>query len=137
MELEVEKRLATGTLEDAVIRALIYIRLPDGRVDERGYRVVKQIRASLPDKTLSPAALKQALRDQFLLVHRDQERAIEALPALVGTDPGERQAAVDIIHRILAAGGDLSAESKRRLARVEALFGVGKKRRAEAEPTST
>jgi pimeloyl-ACP methyl ester carboxylesterase len=137
MELEVEKRLATGTLEDAVIRALIYIRLPDGRVDERGYRVVKQIRASLPDKTLSPAALKQALRDQFLLVHRDQERAIEALPALVGTDPGERQAAVDIINRILAAGGDLSAESKRRLARVEALFGVGKKRRAEAEPTST
>ena len=136
IQAELEKKYSTGSLEDAVIRSLIYIRLPDKTVDERGYRVIKQIRASRPDKALSPTVLKQALRDQFLLVYRDQERAIEALPALVGTDPAERQAAVDIIHRILAAGGDLSAESKRRLARVEALFGVGKKRRAEAEAAS-
>jgi len=132
IQAEVERRISTGTLEDAVVRALIYIRLPDGTVDERGFQVIKEIRTSRPDIASSPAQLKQAMRDQFLLVYRDQERAIEALPGLVGSDPLKRQATMDIVRRILAGGGGMSAESKRRLARVEALLGVGKKPRAEA-----
>lgn len=41
-------------------------------------------------------------------------------------EPAERRAAVAVIRRILAAGGALPEEGRRRLARVEALFGETK-----------
>ncbi len=74
------------------------------------------------------------MREQYLLVRLDEERAIAALPKLLGADANERKATLDVLHRVLAARGDMSDEGKRRLARVEALFDVKpeKARKAEA-----
>ena len=129
-----EQHVNVGGPDEAVIRALIYIRLPDGVIDERGFAVIKQIRASRPpERRVSLARGREMLREQYLLVYLDEERAVAALPAMVGDDPAERQAAIDILHRVLSASGELSAESKKRLARVEALLGVEAKRRNEPE----
>ena len=41
---ELESQFEAGGLAEAVIRALIYIRLPENSIDERGYSVAKAVR---------------------------------------------------------------------------------------------
>ena len=69
---------------------------------------------------MSLARFKEMLREQFLLVLLDQKRAVAALPKLLGADAAERGMALDVLHKVLAARGDLSEEGKRRLAEIEA-----------------
>jgi hypothetical protein len=82
---------------------------------------------------MSLAQFKTIVREQYLLVCLDEDRAINALPTLLGPDTAERKAALDTLHRILDARGDMSAEGRRRLTRVEAMFGVTPGRAAKAE----
>ena len=122
---ELESRFEAGGPEEAALRALIYVRLPEGSVDERGFAVLKLIRASRgPAKRMSLARFKEVVREQYLLVRLDEERAVAALPKLLGEDSSTRKATLDAVHRVLAARGALSSEAKRRLSRVEALFEV-------------
>jgi hypothetical protein len=131
---ELEHRFDVGGLDEAVMRALVYIRLPEGSVDERGFAILKLIRASRPAaKRLSLTQFKTIVREQYLLVRLDEDRAINALPALLGPDAMGRKAALNILHRILDARGDISAEGKRRLTRVETMFGVTPGRTIKAE----
>jgi hypothetical protein len=137
MRAELEHRFEAGGPEEAVLRSLVYIRLPEGKVDERGFAALKLIRAARPaEKRMSLARFKDVLRDQFLLVTADEERAIAALPKLLGGDGSARKAALDALHRVLAARGELSAEGRRRLARVEVLFEVRPEKFKRAELTN-
>jgi hypothetical protein len=125
LRAELQGRFDVGGPEEAALRALIYIRLADGSIDERGFAVLKQIRTSRPvARRISLARFKEILREQYLLVRLDQERALGAVPKLLGDDDAARKATLDVLHRVLAARGDLSDEEKRRLTRVEALFGA-------------
>jgi hypothetical protein len=134
LRAELEERFDVGGLEEAAVRALIYIRLPGGSVDERGFAVLKLIRASRPvGKQMSLARFKELVREQYLLVCLDEERAINALPKLLGTDANARRSAMDVLHRLLAARGDLSDEAGRRLSRIEALFAITQKEAVTAE----
>ncbi len=131
---ELEHRFEVGGLEEAVMRTLIYIRLPEGSVDERGFAALKLMRASRPvAKQMSLARFKDLVREQHMLVSLDEDRAINALPTLLGSNAKERRAALDILHQVLAARGGLSAEGSRRLARVEAMFSVEAERAARTE----
>jgi pimeloyl-ACP methyl ester carboxylesterase len=125
LRAELEHRFEVGSLEAAVLRALVYIRLPEGTVDERGFATLKLLRASRPvAKRMSLAQFKAMVKEQFLLVSLDEERAIAALPRLLGDDAGTRKTALDALHKVLAAPGDVSDVAKQRLARVEALLDV-------------
>jgi hypothetical protein len=125
LRAELGQRFETGGLEEAALRALVYIRLAEGSVDERGFAMLKLVRASRPAaKRLSMARFKEILREQYLLVRLDEERALRSLPMLLGEDDAGRKAALDVLRRVLAARGEMSDESARRLARVEELFGV-------------
>ncbi len=129
-----ERRFEVGGLEEAALRALIYIRLPDGVVDERGFAVLKLIRASRPaNKRLSLVHFKEVLREQYLLVRLDEERAITALPKLLGENAIARRTTLNILHQILAARGDMSIEGERRLARVKTLFDTGPEKATKTE----
>jgi hypothetical protein len=108
-----------------MIRVLIYITLPARRIDERGFAVAKAIRAARPPgQRLSQPRLKELFTEQFLLLKMDEARAIEALPQLLPTDMAQRREALIELKRVVAASGSLSEESAKRLAEVEALFGV-------------
>ena len=97
--------------------------------------MLKLIRASRPaSRRVSLARFKEMLREQFLLVCLDEERAVQTLPALLGADAGERKMAVDVLHRVLEARGALSDEGKRRLARIEAVFGAKPAKTPAPEP---
>jgi len=60
---DLERRFEEGGLEEAVLRALIYVRKLDGAFDERGFRMLKIIRESRkPNERLSLAQFKEIFK---------------------------------------------------------------------------
>ena len=76
------------------------------------FAVLKLIRASRPAaKRMSLARFKEMLREQYLLVRLDQERASVRCRSCWATTLPARKTALDVLHRVLAARGDLSDEA--------------------------
>jgi pimeloyl-ACP methyl ester carboxylesterase len=126
LRAELELQFEAGGLAEAMIRALIYIRLPENSIDERGYSVAKAVRDARPaGLRLSQPQLKALFCDQFLLLTMDPGRAVRALPNLLPADPATRRQALADIRRVLAASGRQSEEATRRLGEIDALFSAG------------
>jgi hypothetical protein len=105
------------------VRALLYVRIAGGKTDERGFAALEQVASELPPaKRLGLARFKEMVREQFLILLRDEERAIAALPKLLPEDRRERETALDLLRRVLAARGRLSEEENRRFRRIEGFF---------------
>jgi hypothetical protein len=118
------ERFEQGGFEEAVLRALIYVRLPERAFDERGYRVLKSIRESRKaNERLSLLRFKEMLKEQFQLLCLDEGRAIEALPRLIKGGDAEAAAALDALDRLVSVRDPLDLEGKRRLKRVRSLLG--------------
>ncbi len=77
---ELKARISEGDPREAVIRALLYIRMPDGVVDERGFNLLRRLREET-GKGISLAAFKQMLREQFMMLLIDERSAINAIPS--------------------------------------------------------
>ena len=120
-----EHRFEAGGADEGALRALIYIRRPDGAADERGFRMLKIIRDSRKaNRQLTLSQFKDMVKEQFQLVLFDEERAIKALPKLVHPGEPESDAALDALRALLVAPGPLPQEEKSRVVRVEKLLGV-------------
>ena len=52
--------------------------------------------------------MKEIIREQYLLVRLDEERAIAALPGLLGADGAQRKDMLEAVHQVIAATGALS-----------------------------
>ena len=124
MAAHLEQQIETGGLCEAAVRALLYIRMPDGVADERGFAALQQIASELPAaKRIGLSRFKEIVRDQFLILRLDEERAIASLPKLLPADRRARETALGLIRRIIEARGAPSEEGGRRLKRIETLFG--------------
>jgi pimeloyl-ACP methyl ester carboxylesterase len=129
LRAELERKFQVGGLPQAVLRALIYVRMPERSVDERGFAMLQAIRNMQPvNDRMSLPELKECLKEQFLLVRLDEERAVRAIPRLLPDSQAARQAGLEALSAMLGARGGLSEEGARRLSRVEALFAI------EAQP---
>jgi hypothetical protein len=118
-----EQRIDQGGLLEAAVRALIYVRLSEGKVDERGFAALKQISSELPPaKRIGYVRFKEIVKEQYLILLMDAGRAIAALPKLLPDDRRECEEALAMVCRVLAARGALPAEGRRRLERIEAMF---------------
>ena len=94
-------------------------------VDERGFAALQAIRAMQPvNDRMSMAELKACLKEQYLLVRLDEERAVRAIPRLLPDSEHARRTALDALLQVLGARGALPEEGLRRLGRIEALFGL-------------
>jgi hypothetical protein len=125
LRAELQTRFEAGGFAEALVRALIYVRLPNGSVDERGFAMLQAIRAAQPaSKRLSLVELKDVFRTQYLLVRLDDQRAVQAIPKLLPLEEPQRRAGLDALRRVIAAQGTPDAEGRRRLQQIEALFGV-------------
>jgi hypothetical protein len=121
--VHLEQRIDQGGLIEAAVRALIYVRLPEGRVDERGFAALKQISAELPAaKRVGFVRFKEIVKEQYLMLLLDAERAIAALPKLLPANRRQCDEALALVRRVLAARGALPEEGSRRLERIEAMF---------------
>ena len=118
-----EQSIDQGGLIEAAVRALIYVRLPEGKVDDRGFAALKQISAELPAaKRVGLARFKEIVKEQYLMLLLDAERSITALPKLLPSNRRQCEEALALVRRVLAARGDLPEEGRRRLERIEAMF---------------
>jgi hypothetical protein len=112
-------------LREAAIRALIYVGIGRGAVDERGFEIVRRIRREHEGaRTLPLPQFKALLRDQFYMLLIDQDSALAAIPRMLPEDMNLRRQAFQAITHILSAAGPSSHEDQRRLARVAELFGL-------------
>ena len=122
---QLEQQINRGGSVEAAVRALIYIRSPEGKLDERGFAAMQEVGAALPAaKRVGLARLKEIVREQFLILLTAEERAIAALPELLPKKQQERASCLAAVRRVVAARGALPPEGSRRLERVEALFAV-------------
>jgi pimeloyl-ACP methyl ester carboxylesterase len=123
VKAHLEQSVDQGGLIEAVVRALIYVRLPEGKVDERGFAALKQISAQLPEaQRVGLTRFKEIVKEQYLILLLDAERAITALPKLLSDDRRQCEEAMALVRWVLAARSALPEEGRRRLARVEAMF---------------
>ena len=121
--LDLEQRVDQGGLLEAAVRALIYVRLPEGKVDERGFAALKQISAELPAaKRVGLTRFKEIVKEQYLILLLDAERGIVALSKLLPANRRQCEEALALVRRVLAARGALPEEGRRRLERVAAIF---------------
>jgi pimeloyl-ACP methyl ester carboxylesterase len=120
---ELEARFEVGGAVEAALRAIAYILNAQGGADERSYAVIKELHDAQPaGRPRSQGQLKKTLSDQVLLLRLDRKRAVDAIPKLVPKDAGERARTLRAIERVVGAQGELNAESKRRLARIQKMF---------------
>jgi hypothetical protein len=126
---ELERQIEQASPIEAALRALIYVLHPEHSFDERSFKILKEINSELPEtERISLARFKEMMKEQFLILVQEPERAVAAIPMLLPAGRGERNSLLGVIRQVANSDGALAPESKRRLARVETLFGEPKLR---------
>jgi len=118
---ELKARIPEGGPREAVIRALLYIRMPDGVVDERGFNLLRRMREEA-GKGLTLMAFKDLVREQFSMLVLDERRAVDAIPSMLVKNPDLASRMISILGRVIEAVGVQSSVSKVRLAEIQAMF---------------
>ena len=130
---ELKAKMPHGGLREGFVRTILYVLMPGGGVDERGFDVIRRIRAENPDgkslplpelRTLTLAQFKALVREQFFMLLIDRAAAVASIPALLPKDLAARHAAFALLRQILSAAGEITAESAGRLREAAQWFGV-------------
>ncbi|MEO3471482.1 DUF3141 domain-containing protein [Roseomonas sp. CAU 1739] len=114
--------MSEGGLREAVLRALLWIRLPTHQADERSFGVIRLIRRHFGVQALPLPDFKRIVRYQFFMLLIDEARAIESLPALLPADAGARAEGFALLRSVIIAAGEMPEEVTRRLAAIERMF---------------
>jgi len=134
---DLRARIPVGGLHEAVIRSLLYIGMPRGSVDERGFEVVRRIRRSQRGMHQLPlAAFKALVREQYLMLLIDPEASVAAIPAMLPADPDICVEALDVIKSVLSARGRIDGDIAERLQRIDRLFRVDREPLGVAMPST-
>jgi pimeloyl-ACP methyl ester carboxylesterase len=131
---ELKLRIGSGGLRECVIRGLLYVGMARGMVDERSLEALRRARASADGPRLTLPQFKALVREQFFMLLLDPDASLAAIPALLPANPDKRQAGFTLIRDVLSAGGDISGESAKRLARVAQLFEVDPEKQKTSGP---
>jgi hypothetical protein len=121
---ELKSKIPSGGLRECGIRALLYIGMARGMVDERSLEALRRMRREDNGSRLTLAQFKSLVREQFFMLLLDPEASLAAIPKMLPSDIGARRAAFAAIHDVLSAAREISGETRRRLDRVADLFGV-------------
>jgi len=115
------KEVGEGGPREAALRALLYIRMPEGAADERGLRFLQRMREEA-GAGLTLAEFKKLARDQFFTLLLDERRAVDAIPAMLARDPELASRMTIALGRLIEVVGVESSEGKARLREMEKLF---------------
>ena len=124
---ELESAIDRGGVVEAFVRSLMYIAEPAGRVDDRGYAALQEVGRMLPPKDRPGfVRFKEIVRQQFLILSLDEERAIRTLPRLAVSSE-DRRLVLEGVKRLLTIRGlALTEVQQRRYERVETLLAAPK-----------
>jgi hypothetical protein len=119
--VEIKRRAADGGPREAALRCLIYARMPDEVIDERGFNLLRTMREET-GKGYSLKKFKRVFRDQFLLLLLDEKGAMAAVPAMLAKDPDLARRMEGALHRMVDAVALRTESAKARWGEVEHLF---------------
>jgi hypothetical protein len=118
---ELTRNLTQGGPREAAIRALLYIRIPEGVADERGFRLLERMRDEAGGD-LSLADFKTMVREQFLTLALDERRAIEAIPGMLDADPELASRMAKTLRKLVEMLGVESELGNSRLTEITTMF---------------
>jgi pimeloyl-ACP methyl ester carboxylesterase len=118
---ELRNKMDQGGPREATIRALIYVRTAENAGDERNFEMLRRIRSEHGGKA-SITKFKEEVRDQYLMLLVDEQRALETIPILLKGSEGEAPTLLKFVRKVVTAGIPLNEEGQRRLVQVEKLF---------------
>lgn len=116
--------MTQGGLVEAVQRSLYYVLQDRGGSDERLFRHAwSLLEPRLAQPGFDFPAFRQRIRGQALLVRRNPEAAVAALPQLLArVSPDKTRAAAKAIRAFVTRGGDLSLQEAERLEEMQDTF---------------
>ncbi|TMJ04536.1 MAG: DUF3141 domain-containing protein [Alphaproteobacteria bacterium] len=122
---ELKARMTQGGLREAIVRGAIYVGLSHGSIDERGFALVRRIRAASDDTGSLPLPeFKALIREQYFMLLIDEAAALAAIAALLPPRAEDRRKGLGILRQLAGARGEVTGEAAKRLDQVAALFNV-------------
>ncbi len=118
---ELRNNIDKGGALEAAIRAVTYIRIPEGAVDERSFTLLRRMRQEA-GSGLSLQAYKRVLREQYLMLLIDERRAVDAIPSMLAREPELAAAMSRKLHSVIDVVGVQTGTGKARLAEIDAIF---------------
>lgn len=118
---ELKSNMAIGGPLEATIRALIYIRSPEGAIDERSFRLLRRMREET-GAGLSLRTFKQILRQQFFTLIIDERAALNAIPSMLERDPKLASIMKGKLDRLIETTGLQTTAAISRREVIEAMF---------------
>ena len=118
---ELKSTVTEGGPREAAVRALLYVRMPEGVVDERVFNLLRRIR-KVAGQGLTLSQFKNLVRNQFLMLLLDERRAVDAIPDMLAKDPDAAHGAADDLKRVLDVVEPRTQASKDRAGEVKRLF---------------
>ena len=116
--------MTEGGLREAVLRALLWVRLPLALADERSFGVIRRLRREYGVQSLPLPEFKRIVRHQFFMLLIDEARAIETLPALLPDNAEQRAGAFAMLQAVVNSAGAPPEEVRARLLAMEQVFMV-------------
>ena len=121
---ELTSAIAEGGPREAALRALLYVRQPEGSVDELGFNLLRRMRDEAGGLTF--AEFKELVREQFFMLLLDERRAVNAIPAMLAKDPKSASRMAGILGALAPAsvlsGATGAQTSRQSLSSVAAVY---------------
>lgn len=118
---ELRNGIALGGPREAAVRALLYIRMPDGVIDARGFNLLRKMRDEA-GKGMTLAEFKQVLREQFFMLLLDERSAVATIPEMLSRDRKLAERMKDILGHLLDVVKGRSPMIEERRSEIERLF---------------
>ncbi|WP_405030243.1 DUF3141 domain-containing protein [Mycoplana sp. BE70] len=120
---ELKGRIDEGGMRECLARALLYVSMARGSADERGFAAIRRLRAAKDGQPhLTLGEFKSLIRDQFLMLLIDEQRALAAIPKLLPADPELCRKGLTALQEIITARGELTGEAEQRWQTIARLF---------------
>jgi pimeloyl-ACP methyl ester carboxylesterase len=120
---ELKAQMSVGGIREAVVRAALYVGMPRGRVDERGFEMIRRLRITgAGNGQITLEEFKSVVREQFFMLLIDRKAALAAMPALMPRNPHKRETALALLEQVLSVSGEITGDSAERWQRIKRLF---------------
>jgi pimeloyl-ACP methyl ester carboxylesterase len=126
---ELLRNIAQGGPREAAVRALLYVRMPEGVADERSFNLLERLRGET-GTGLPLTDFKALVREQFFTLLLDERRAVDAIPAMLDANPDLAARMASTLRQLIEAVGVESKVGKARIAEMQAAFESRKKAKA-------
>jgi len=120
---ELKSHITTGGLRECLVRAMLYVGMARGRVDERSVEALRRLQPAPGRARMTLSEFKAMVREQYFMLLIDPEAALAAIPALLPSDAETRRKGLATLREVLRVAGELTGEAAHRMQRIAGLFG--------------